>query len=79
MEETNYPGKGLTAEVQAFNAYKLWRERERALSDSETWLKYNKLVIEYDAEQRRLARVSSGRFDASKPNPCRCGTRCVHD
>lgn len=57
--ETNYPGKGLNAAVQAFNAYKFAHERQRELSP-EDWVGYDKLVIEYDAEQRRIERELHG-------------------
>ena len=50
--ETNYPGVGLTAEVQAFNSYKLWHERQRALTP-EQYVGYDKLVRDFGTEQHR--------------------------
>ncbi len=58
-KDVHYPGVGLTAEVQAFNAYKHWHELQRALSP-EAYVKYDKLQVEYDAEQRRIARLKIG-------------------
>jgi len=56
---TQYPGAGLTADVEAFNAYKHWFELSGGLSE-EAYVDYDKLVRAYNAEQR---------------HSCSCGAR----
>lgn len=51
-QETHYNGEGLTAEVEAFNAYKFHIERLARLTD-EQYVAYDKLVREFNATRQR--------------------------
>lgn len=49
---THYPGMGLTAPVEAFNAYKLWHRRQAALTPAD-YVAYDKLVQEHKASEEK--------------------------
>ena len=54
----NYPGVGLTAPVEAFEAHKVWDQKYRRLSDDET-KEYLDLVREWTT-QVHLAKYHPG-------------------
>ncbi len=58
---TNYPGTGLDAATEAFNAYKLWGEKLRRLDD-EGARKYDQLC----SEDRRLKAAKRSGFSVSE-------------
>jgi len=48
--QVHYPGEGLDAATEAFNAYKLWREKLARLSTEEL-VPYSKSVVEYNVQR----------------------------